>query len=49
LDCGTLRCKFINSGISAVAKAGSFTRAAEHEHIAQPSLSQQVRKLEEEL
>jgi len=33
----------------AVAKAGSFTRAAEHEHVAQPSLSQQVRKLEDEL
>ncbi len=32
----------------AVAKAGSFTRAAEHERIAQPSLSQQVRKLEDE-
>ncbi|HYL12093.1 MAG TPA: LysR substrate-binding domain-containing protein [Terriglobales bacterium] len=33
----------------AVANAGSFTRAAEHEHVAQPSLSQQVRKLEDEL
>ena len=33
----------------AVAKTGSFTRAAEHEHLAQPSLSQQVRKLEDEL
>jgi LysR family hydrogen peroxide-inducible transcriptional activator len=33
----------------AVAKAGSFTRAAEHERVAQPSLSQQVRKLEDEL
>lgn len=33
----------------AVAKAGSFTRAAEREHVAQPSLSQQVRKLEDEL
>lgn len=33
----------------AVARAGSFTRAAEHEHVAQPSLSQQVRKLEDEL
>src|SRR5690348_8417731 len=32
----------------AVAKAGSFTRAAAHEHVAQPSLSQQVRKLEDE-
>jgi LysR family hydrogen peroxide-inducible transcriptional activator len=33
----------------AVAKAGSFTRAAQREHVAQPSLSQQVRKLEDEL
>ncbi len=33
----------------AVAKTGSFTRAAEREHVAQPSLSQQVRKLEDEL
>ena len=33
----------------AVANAGSFTRAAEREHVAQPSLSQQVRKLEDEL
>jgi LysR family hydrogen peroxide-inducible transcriptional activator len=33
----------------AVAKAGSFTRAAQREHVAQPSLSQQVRKLEGEL
>jgi LysR family hydrogen peroxide-inducible transcriptional activator len=33
----------------AVAKAGSFTRAAEQERIAQPSLSQQIRKLETEL
>ena len=33
----------------AVARTGSFTRAAQHEHVAQPSLSQQVRKLEDEL
>ena len=33
----------------AVARAGSFTRAAEQERIAQPSLSQQIRKLETEL
>jgi LysR family hydrogen peroxide-inducible transcriptional activator len=33
----------------AVAKTGSFTRAAQREHLAQPSLSQQVRKLEDEL
>jgi len=33
----------------AVAEAGSFTRAAEHEQVAQPSLSQQIMKLEEEL
>ena len=33
----------------AVARNGSFTRAAQQEHLAQPSLSQQVRKLEDEL
>jgi LysR family hydrogen peroxide-inducible transcriptional activator len=33
----------------AVARFRSFTRAAEHAHVAQPSLSQQIRKLEHEL
>jgi LysR family hydrogen peroxide-inducible transcriptional activator len=33
----------------AVARSHSFTRAAEHQHVAQPSLSQQIRKLETEL
>lgn len=33
----------------ATARAGNFTRAAEQEHVAQPSLSQQIMKLEEEL
>ena len=33
----------------AVARTGSCTRAAEQEHVAQPSLSQQILKLEDEL
>src|SRR5579864_6949013 len=33
----------------AVARAGNFSRAAEHCHVSQPSLSQQIQKLEEEL
>jgi LysR family transcriptional regulator, hydrogen peroxide-inducible genes activator len=33
----------------AVARNGTFTRAAEVEHVAQPSLSQQIMKLETEL
>lgn len=33
----------------AVAHTGSFTKAAEQEGIAQPSLSQQIRKLEQEI
>ncbi len=33
----------------AVAHKGNFSRAAEHCHVAQPSLSQQIQKLEEEL
>lgn len=33
----------------AVAEQGGFSRAAEHCRVAQPSLSQQIRKLEEEL
>jgi len=35
--------------VVAVARAGTFSRAAEQCHVSQPSLSQQVRKLEEEL
>ena len=33
----------------AVARQGNFSRAAEHCHVSQPSLSQQIHKLEEEL
>src|SRR5262249_32089520 len=33
----------------AVARNGTFTRASEVEHVAQPSLSQQIQKLEAEL
>jgi LysR family hydrogen peroxide-inducible transcriptional activator len=33
----------------AVARTGNFSRAAERCHVAQPSLSQQIQKLEEEL
>ena len=35
--------------VVAVAHAGNFSRAAEHCHVSQPSLSQQILKLEEEL
>ena len=35
--------------VVAVARTGNFSRAAEHCHVAQPSLSQQVQKLEVEL
>src|SRR5262249_7346772 len=33
----------------AIAEPGSFTRAAQKNHVAQPSLSQQIGKLEDEL
>ena len=33
----------------AIARMGNFSKAAQHCNVAQPSLSQQIRKLEEEL
>src|ERR1700688_2214575 len=33
----------------AIADTGSFTRAAQHTHVSQASLSQQIRKLQDEL
>lgn len=35
--------------VVAVARTGNFSRAAEHCHVSQPSLSQQIKKLENEL
>jgi LysR family hydrogen peroxide-inducible transcriptional activator len=35
--------------VLAVSRTGNFSRAAEHCHVSQPSLSQQIQKLEQEL